>query len=131
MMKRFGLVGLALALASCATPQQQCVGQVSHNLIVVDKLIAETQGNLARGYGFADVVQTHPEFVDCTPDPTPKHPDPRPRQCLVDVAQTVSRAVAIDLAAEQAKLASLQAKRAQLAASTTAGVAACQRQYPE
>ena len=130
-MKRFLVVSLAFGLAACGTPQQQCVGQVSRNLNVVDRLIATTEGNLARGYAYADVTETRPDFVDCTPDPTPKHPTPRPRQCLVDVSQTVSRPVAVDLNLEAAKLASLKAKRAQLATTTAAGIAACQRQYPE
>ncbi len=130
-MKRFLWLSVALGLAACGTPQEQCVGQVSRDLRVVDKLIAETETNLARGYAMGQIVQTHPEFVDCTPDPTVAHPNPRPRQCLVDVAETVTRPVAIDLKAEAAKLASLKEKRVQLAASTSAGIAACQRQYPQ
>lgn len=130
-MKRFLVISVVLTLTACATPQEQCLGQVTHNLGVVDKLIAETERNLARGYAFADVVETRPDYVDCTPEPTPDRPNPRPRQCLVDVAQTVSRPVAIDLNAEAAKLASLKAKRNQLATQTSAAIAACQRQYPE
>jgi len=130
-MKRFLVMSVALGLTACATPQQQCIGQVSRNLVVVDKLIAVTEGNLARGYAIVDAPSTHPEFVDCTPEATVAHPNPRPRQCLVDVADTVQRPVAIDLNAEAAKLASLRAKRAQLATSTNASIVACQRQYPE
>lgn len=120
-----------LGLAACASPQQQCIGSVTHDLTVVDRLIAETAGNLQRGYSIGDVVVTRPEFVDCTPDPTPKRPNPRARQCLEDVAETVSRPVAIDLRAEAAKLASLRTKRAQLSAAAGPAIAACQRQYPE
>lgn len=130
-MRGFWISAAVLALAACGTPQQQCIGQVSGNLRVVDQLIAESEANLARGYAFAQVVETRPEFVDCTPKPTPKRPNPRPRQCLVDVAETVSRPVAIDLNAEAAKLSSLKAKRSQLATAAAAGIAACQRQYPE
>ncbi len=120
-----------LGLAACGTPQQQCIGSVTHDLTVVDRLIAEAEGNLQRGYAYADVVETRPKFVDCTPDPTPKRPDPRPRQCLEDVAETVSRPVAIDLRAEAATLAGLRTKRAQLSAAAGPAIAACQRQYPE
>ena len=130
-MKRFLMISVALGLAACGTPQQQCIAQVSGNLRVVDQLIAETEANLARGYAIAQVVETRLDFVDCTPDPTPEQPNPRPRQCVEDVPQTVSRPVAIDLNAEAAKLASLKAKRSQLAASAAVGIAACQRQYPE
>ena len=130
-MKRSLTMVLMLGLAACSTPQQQCIGSGTRDLSVVDKLIVETQGNLGRGYGYATVVETRPAFVDCTPDPTPKRPDPRPRQCLVNEDRAVSRPVAIDLNAEAAKLASLKAKRAQLATSANAAIAACQRQYPE
>ena len=130
-MKRLLMISVALGLAACATPQQQCIAQVSGNLRVVDRLIAETEANLARGYAIAQVVETHLEFVDCTREPTPQRPNPKPRQCVEDVPQTVSRPVAIDLNAEAAKLASLRAKRSQLAAATAQGIATCQRQYPE
>lgn len=130
-MKRFLMISVALGLAACGTPQQQCIAQVSRDLRVVDQLIVVSEGNLARGYAFADVVQTRSEFVDCTPDPTPKRPNPRPRQCLEDVSETVSRPVAIDLNVEAAKLASLKAKRTQLATATAQAITVCQRQYPE
>lgn len=130
-MKRVLLVTLGLGLAACGTPQQQCISQVSRDLRIVEGFIAESEANLARGYALGEVVVTRPEFVDCTPKPTPTKPDPRPRQCLVDVAEAVTRPVAIDLDAEAAKLASLRAKRATLIAQTNAGIAACQRQYPE
>lgn len=130
-MKRFLLISVALGLAACGTPQEQCIGQVSRDLRIVDKLIAESERNLARGYAMADVVQTRTEFVDCTPDPTPERPKPRPRQCLEEESETVSRPVAINLDEEAAKLATLRTKRAQLAAATSSAIAACQRQYPE
>lgn len=130
-MKRYLLLSLGLTLAACGTPQQQCISQVSRDLRIVQGFIVESEANLARGYAIAEVVETHPEFVVCTPEPTPTKPDPKPRKCLVDVAETVKRPVAIDLDAERAKLASLEAKRAQLNQSTAAAVAACQRQYPE
>lgn len=130
-MKRLLLVTLGLGLAACGTPQQQCISQVSRDLRIVEEFIAESEANLARGYALGEVVVTRPEFVDCTPKPTAARPDPKPRQCLVDVAEAVTRPVAIDLDAEAAKLASLRAKRAALVSQTNAGIAACQRQYPE
>ena len=129
-MKTILLTTALLGLVACGTPQQQCVGSVTRNLTVIDRLIAETEGNLARGYAYARVVETRPGFVDCTPDPTPQRPNPRPRQCLEEVSETVSRPVAIDLNAEAAKLASLKTKRAQLARAAAPAIAACQQQYP-
>ena len=130
-MKRVMITGMMLALAACGTPQQQCIGSVTRDMRVVDRLIAEAEGNLARGYAFASVVQIRPVFADCTPKPTAEVPDPRPRQCLKNEERTVSRPVSIDLTAEAAKLASLKIKRAQQANAAAPAIAACQRQYPE
>lgn len=130
-MKPLMVTVALLALTACGTPQEQCVATVTRDMRVVDRLIAEAEGNLARGYAFASVTELRPVFVDCTPEPTVEVPDPRPRQCLKNEERTVSRPVAIDLTAEAAKLASLQTKRAQQAAAATAAIAACQRQYPE
>ena len=98
---------------------------------MVDRLIAEVEGNLARGYAFARTSRRTPNSSIAPPTPRPEVPDPKPRQCLVNVDETVTRPVAIDLQAEAAKLASLKAKRSQLASSTAQAIAACQMQYPE
>jgi len=130
-MNRMWVTGVMLALAACGTPQEQCINSVTRDMAVVDRLIAEAEGNLARGYAFASVVEVRPVFVDCTPEPTAEVPDPRPRQCLKNEERTVSRPVAIDLNAEAAKLASLNTKRRQQASAAAPAIAACQRQYPE
>ncbi len=96
-MQRYLAMAALLALAACGTPQQQCISAVTHDLTVVDKLIVETQTNIDRGYAYITVPGTITRFVDCTPKPTVKHPNPRPRRCLEEVAHTYSRAVAIDL----------------------------------
>ena len=40
-----------IPLAACGTPQEQCIGAATRDMQVVNRLIAEVQGNLARGYG--------------------------------------------------------------------------------
>ena len=104
---------------------------MTHDQIVVDRLITETEGNLARGYAYADVVVTTPEFVDCTPEPTKDNPNPGTVTCFDNVAETVTKPVAIDLHAEAAKLAGLQEKRTQLAQAAAPAVADCQARYPK
>ena len=120
-----------LALASCGTPQEQCIQQVSHDLNIVDRLIAEAQTNLSRGYGIEHDVITTPRMYICTDAPTEADPNPMRQMCSGDYTQDISRPVAIDLAAEQVKLQQLQIKRAQLSAAVAPGVAQCQAQYPE
>jgi hypothetical protein len=130
-MKRILLLGLGIGLVACGTPQEQCIDRASHDLRVVEGFIAESEANLARGYAMAEVTEIRPDWVDCTPEPTEGNPDPEPQKCLVDVAETEMRPVAIDLDAEAAKLASLRAKRAQLVAQAGDAVALCRQQYPE
>ena len=129
-MKRLFLVPLFL-LAACGTPQQQCISANTRDLQVVDRLIRETEGNLARGYGYETITKYEPRWIDCTPRPTEKNPKPAPEMCFDQVPVTVRQEVALDLNAEAAKLKSLKAKRASLAKAAEAVIAQCQAKYPE
>ena len=125
-------------LAACGTPQEQCIARETRDLRVVDRLIAEAEGNLGRGYAFEDVVISRTVWVTCAPLPVPPPvegapvpPPVNPRLCLDDRDETITRPVAIDLAAEQSKLAGLKAKRKQLATAGDRSIAACRKAYPE
>jgi hypothetical protein len=128
-------VGVALALggvlASCGTPQQRCIAGATRDMKVVERLMAEAQGNLQRGYALESETVYRTEFQDCTPAPTAAHPNPAPQLCPVEVPSTTTRPVAIDLAAESAKLASLQAKYAQQGTMATQAIAQCRAVHPE
>ena len=130
-MKSYLAAPLLLALAACGTPQEQCVRTVSHDMTVLDRLIAETQGNLTRGYGFAKTVETVPEFVTCEPHSWDKDAKPEGRMCLEDVPHTITKPVALDLQAEAAKLASIQKRRADMTQALAPAIADCQARYPE
>jgi hypothetical protein len=129
-MKRFLLAPL-LVLTACGTPQEQCIGGATRDMRVVDRLISETEANIARGYGYEEVTVFMPEWVDCTPRPTTANPAPPQQMCFEDVPQTSRKAVALDLNAEAAKLKSLKAKRAQQAKAAEAAIRQCKAQYPE
>lgn len=129
-MKRAVVLSL-LALTACGTPQEQCISAGTRDLRVVDRLIAETEGNLKRGYAYEEVTVYVPRWLDCTPRATEANPNPAPQMCLEDVPQTTQKAVAIDLADEATKLAGLKAKKAQLAKAAKPLIAACQAKYPE
>ena len=130
-MKWYLAAPILLSLSACGTPQQQCIRSVSHDMIVLDRLIAEAQGNLARGYAYVDTVVSSPEFVDCTPDATAANPNPTPQTCFEDVPTTVTKPVSIDLNAEAAKLASMQKRRAEMAKALAPAIADCQARYPK
>ena len=126
----FGLIGLTV-LSACATPQVRCIKQATRDIAIVDQLIAEVEGNLQRGFALERETIYRTEFEDCTPNPTESNPTPRARMCPVQVPQTMTRAVAVDLTAESAKLASLEAKRAQQGQVAAASIAQCRAIHPE
>lgn len=130
-MKRLAFLALA-ALAACGTPQEQCINRNTRDLRNVDRLIKETEGNLARGYAFETVTVYEDRWVYC---PQPKPPEGEaplpPRLCLDERPVTEQRPKAIDLNEEARKLESLKAKRKQLARQAEAVIAQCKAQYPE
>ena len=129
---RFVLAALPIALlASCGTPQQQCINAATKDLRTVEKLIKVVQGNIDRGYAYATSIRTIPQFVDCTPHPTQNNPDPEGQMCLVQSAQTFQVPVAIDIKAEERKLARLQARRKLLVKQSQSAIAVCQATYPK
>ncbi len=127
-----------LFLAACGTPQEQCISRQTRDLRVVDRLIAETEGNLKRGYAFEEVTVWDEQWVTCPVPPPPPvaagetpPPPPAPTLCLEEVRETVTRPKAIDLRDEAEKLAGLKDKRAELARAAKAVIAQCKAQYPE
>lgn len=129
-MKRLILTPLLL-LAACGTPQEQCISANTRDLRVVERLIRETEGNLARGYGYETVTEYETDWIDCTPAPTEANPMPTHEMCFERVPVSVRKEVALDLNAEAAKLESLQAKHAALSRAAESVIAQCRAKYPE
>jgi hypothetical protein len=129
-MRRMILPALAL-LAACGTPQERCIAANTRDLRTVDRLIAETEGNLDRGYAIETVTITE-DYWDYCPQPQIEgQPPVPPRLCLQDRSVTVQRAKAIDLNEEARKLDSLKVKRADLAREAKPVIAQCKAEYPE
>jgi hypothetical protein len=129
-MKRLMLLPV-LFLAACGTPQEQCISASTRDLQVVDRLIRETEGNLARGYGFETVTVYEPRWINCTPRPTEAVPEPELEMCFEQVPVTVRKEVALDLGAEASKLTSLKAKRTGLAEAAESVITQCKAKYPK
>ncbi len=121
-----------LSLAACGTPQEQCIRRSTVELRKVERLIAETQGNLARGYAYEeDTITTH-QWVACIAPGSGVAGRPvRTTMCFEPETRTIRREVPIDPAAEERVLANLIAKRGQLAKAAEPAIAACRTAYPE
>jgi hypothetical protein len=126
----------ALALAACATPQQRCINSVTRDLRVVTDLIAQTEINLARGYGTVEQTVFVPTMGSCGGAWPVQRADGTtdvvwvPQMCWQDQAVTVERAVAIDLAAERRKLQELRQQQARLNKLAAPAVEQCRATYP-
>ena len=123
---------LPVLLAACGTPQERCISGATAALRPVDRLIAETQGNISRGYGLQATTIYRDIWVPCYGGYGPYGNYRAPGgMCIDEQAQIIERPVAVDIAEEKVKLAQLQAKRKELAATAAPQVAACQATYPE
>ena len=128
-MKPYLAAPFLLALMACATPQQRCIIKAAPDLPVLNRLIAESEGNLARGYAFADVEVEMDVWKLCRVDLTPS--EVGQTMCLETETTTTREAVAIDLTAEAAKLASMRARRDEIEAQAQPAFAQCQAQFPK
>ena len=129
-MKRHVLPLLVL-LAACGTPQEQCIRAGTRDLRTLDRLIAETEGNLDRGYALEDVTITQEHWGYCEPWHHADDPTPSLVPCLIEHDVTVRRPIAIDLADEAKKLESLKARRGELARAAEPIIAQCKADHPE
>lgn len=129
---------LCLLLAACGTPQERCIARETRDIRVLDRLIAESEGNLKRGYALEEVVVYRDRWVPCPvrvlPPPAegqPAPPPPPPQLCLDEVRETETRPKAIDLRAEAQKLASMREKRSDLTRAVQPAIAQCRAEFPE
>ena len=119
------ILGL-LGLAACATPQEACISRAGEELKVIDKLIATTRGNLARGYA----IETQQILVN-TEQVCGKDTNGDDILCQVAVSDEKKVPVAIDLKAEAQKLESMLARRQDMQNTYQAQVRQCVSQYPD
>jgi hypothetical protein len=122
------LAPLAL-LAACATPQQQCLNTVTQELRVNTYLIAQTQGNLDRGYAI-DREQRVSQGFDMCRERT-RDGGVTTTLCRTTQVRNVDVPQAINLDVERGTLNQLLARRAVLEKQATAATAQCRALYPE
>lgn len=119
-------------LAACGTRQQQCIQYNTSDLRRVDRMIAETESNLARGYSYEDVTIVTHSWGVCIGRGGGFNGQPvGGSMCLEPDEMTVRRAVPIDPSAEARKLEGLQARRKELSPAANNAIVTCKATYPE
>jgi hypothetical protein len=118
-----------LALAACATPREQCIGDATRDTRILSSLINETRANLSRGYALDERQDVRTLTRSCRGEhedgSTFRYP------CNETETFTTTVPVAIDLNAEQAKLRSLEERFVQTQAGSNQAVAQCIAVHPE
>lgn len=118
-----------LALAACQTPREGCLTDATRDLNVVNRLIAQTEANLARGYGLADQqdLVTRPDTCTITnPDGTRST-----FRCDRQEVVTTQAPVALDLNAQRDTLRSLVQQQTDLQQRAQAIVQQCIASFPD
>lgn len=125
---------LLLGLAACGTPQERCINRSTAEVRRLQSLVAEVDGNLARGYGYEEYDVPISRWETCGYD-TFQGKDgrvfSRARMCMVDDYVTSRRAIPIDPQAEQRKRDALTARIKALVPQMNANVDACRTTYPK
>ena len=82
-MRRLALFSL-LALTACGTPQEQCINRNTRDLRTIQRLVDETQANIARGYAIEEYTVYVPvwQICDIPVQTDPNQPPPPPRYCF-------------------------------------------------
>ena len=126
---RLYVLPFLLGIAACSTPQERCINSANRDLRVINGLIAETRGNLSRGFAIREVQDVI--TVNTTCDGVSEDGIEFTVEC--EELETVTRRepVAIDLNAERAKLASLEERQLELQANQASVIAQCRAQFPE
>lgn len=114
-----------VALAACSTPQERCIMTASEELRTVERLMAETEENLARGYRLEQELRPGFELRFC------HHPNGYFHWCNHHTTRVSEVEVAIDPQAEQRKLDALSARRDALVQDYGNDLASCEARFPE
>ena len=114
------------ALAACATPREACLRQATAELATLDRLIAETEADLARGYSVEQRVEARTGFTFCVGNRRYGHgTNVGFTYCPQTQTRVRTERVPIDPAASRRTLANLKARRADEARRAQAAIAAC------
>lgn len=113
-----------LLLAACgASPREECLAQATAELETIDRLIAETEGNLLRGYALEPDGASSDRYKLCTGGGVVFS------FCAERTGETGTKPVAINPFTERVKLANLQKRREGLAELAEIEKARCEAEH--
>ncbi|WP_306754561.1 hypothetical protein [Paracoccus actinidiae] len=126
-------LALPFMVAACGTPQERCISNNTSEYRTVSSLLAEVEGNLARGYAWEERQVVRDYLTQCRSYHYER--DGRAiygyEPCWRDYVDTERYRVPIDPAAEQRKRDNLAARQTQLGDRAAAVVQACRAAFPE
>jgi hypothetical protein len=128
MKKMLLLIPLAL-LAACATPREQCIAGANRPLATLDRLIAETRGNINRGYGLVEVQDVRVLRTSC--EGTNADGSTFRFPCEETETFTRNQPITLDITEERRKLAQLETRRAEMARIAQTQIQQCIAMHPE
>ncbi|HBG98189.1 MAG: hypothetical protein JKP98_01655 [Rhodobacteraceae bacterium] len=117
-----------LLLAGCASPAERCATAVLEDIRIIDALIVQTEATLARGYAIETQTVPYSTVTGCGGW---YRGGIAPGFCTATRVRTREVPVAVDLDAERAKLASMQAERARKAQAAAPALARCAALAPD
>ncbi len=126
------LIALPLLVAACGTPQERCISQNTSEYRTVSRLLAEVEGNLARGYAWEERQVVRDRLTTCQRVIRDRKGNAHVvnESCWRDYVDTERYRVPIDPAAEQRKRDNLAARQTALSDRAGAVVQACKAAYP-
>lgn len=135
-MTRNSAVALILTLPlllACGTPQERCISRNTSEYRNVSRLLAEVEGNLARGYAWEERQIVRDRLTHCRSYSRDRDGRVYPTMvpCWRDYVETQRYRVPIDPAVETRKRDNLANRQKALAGHAESSVRACRAAYPE
>lgn len=123
-------LGTAL-LSARTTPQEYCILRATEELRTVDRLIADVETDIARGYTLRSESYMQRVWKVCSVSRDAQGNVTQRFYCWQSELFTRDVPEAIDPAQERRKLRALEARRDRLAAEAAPPIAACRATHPE
>ena len=133
MIRKLALLLPLSLLVACGTPQERCISGNTREYRALSSLLAETEGNLSRGYAWREREVMRSELGFCRRPVRDRDGDVRfiEYSCWRDVVDTVRYRVPIDPEAETRKRDYLAGKVKSESARAKQVVQQCKAAYPE